>query len=244
MVHDAADSNSVETRILVDGLPLLPALFGKGPGLSPEYLVDGGELRAGPEPREVRLAEAECTEGCCGALYVTIRRDGDEVVWDGWRGAVGPPPPAYRFDAAAYDAEVERAERDHSWCWPARRTARLITAGLRERPELLRRWDLGLIWVGTDWREPHTTVARFVFSPPGGAEDPYGQPLRLYFDWRLPDEDDVLPQERAAAALERIARSDPKGFARLQRGSSELAASLGYSWPDGTAGTAGTDQGA
>nr|MDT0521411.1 hypothetical protein [Streptomyces sp. DSM 41633] len=230
VVHDAADSNSVETRILVDGLPLLPALFAKGPGLPPEYLLDTGYLRAGAEPREVQLAEAECTEGCCGALYVTVRRDGDEVVWDGWRGAVGPPPPVYRFDAAAYDAEVDRAERDHSWCWPARRTARLIAAGLRERPELLRRWDLGLIWVGTDWGEPHTTVARFVFSPPGGAEDPHGQPLRLYFDWRLPDEDDVLPQERAAAALERIARSDPKGFAQLQRGSSELAASLGYSW--------------
>ncbi|WP_328790019.1 MULTISPECIES: hypothetical protein [unclassified Streptomyces] len=231
VVHDAPDSNSVETRILVDGLPLLPALFGNGPGNAPEYLIDNGALRAGPEPREVRLAEASCTEGCCGALYVTIRRDGAEVVWDGWRGAVGAPPPAYRFDAAAYDAELERAERDHSWCWPARRTARLIAAGLRERPDLLERWDLGVIWVGTDWHEPHTTVLRLVHSPADGAEGPDGTPLRLYFDWCLPDDDGLLPNDRAAAALERIARSDPKGYARLQRGSSELAASLGYSWP-------------
>ncbi|WP_030706824.1 hypothetical protein [Streptomyces sp. NRRL F-2580] len=232
-VHTAASSPTVETRILVDGLPLLPALFDKGPGNPPELLIDTGGLGAGPEPREVQLAEASCTEGCCGALYVTIRRDGDEVVWDGWRGTVGPPPPAYRFDAAAYDAEVDRAERDHSWCWPARRTARLIAAGLRKRPELVRRWDLGVSWVGTDWREPHTTVARLVFSPPDGAEDRHGQPLRLYFDWRLPD-DGSPPEERAAAALERIARSDPKGFAPLRRGSSELAASFGYSWADGT----------
>ncbi|MFD7097288.1 hypothetical protein [Streptomyces xanthophaeus] len=231
-VHTGASSPTVETRILVDGLPLLPALFDKGPGNPPEFLIDTGGLRAGPEPREVQLAEASCTEGCCGALYVTIRRDGGEVVWDGWRGAVGPPPPAYRFDAAAYDAEVDRAEKDESWCWPARRTARLIAAGLRERPELLRRWDLGVIWVGTDVREPHTTVARLVFSAPDGAEDPHGQPLRLYFEWRLPD-DGSPPEERAAAALERIVRSDPKGFARLHRGSSELAASLGYSWADG-----------
>ncbi|MFD9480722.1 hypothetical protein [Streptomyces nojiriensis] len=230
VVHDAPDSNSVETRILVDGLPLLPALFGKGPGSAPEYLIDNGALRAGPEPREVQLAEASCTEGCCGALYVTIRRDGAEVVWDGWRGASGQQPPAFRFDAAAYDAELERAERDHSWCWPARRTARLITAGLRERPELLRRWDLAATWVGTDWHEPHTTVLWLVFSPPDGAEAPDGTPLRLYFEWRLPD-DGLLPKDRAAAALERIARSDPKGFAHLQRGSSELAESLGYSWP-------------
>ncbi|WLQ41758.1 hypothetical protein P8A22_18255 [Streptomyces laculatispora] len=30
-------------------------------------------------------------EGCCGALHVTIRRDGDEVVWSDWRC---PPPPS------------------------------------------------------------------------------------------------------------------------------------------------------
>ncbi|MFB7264716.1 hypothetical protein ACFCXH_21570 [Streptomyces nojiriensis] len=231
VVHDAPDSNSVETRILVDGLPLLPALFGQGLGNAPEYLIDNGALRAGPGPREVQLAEASCTEGCCGALYVTIRRDGTEVVWDGWRGAVGPPPPAYRFDAAAYDAELERAEQDHSWCWPARSTARLIGAGLRERPELVRRWDLDVIWVGTDWRESHTTVVRLAFSPPDGAEGPDGTPLRLYFDWHLPDDDGLPPQDRAAAALERIATSDPKHFAALKGGSRELAESLGYTWP-------------
>lgn len=236
VVHDAPDSNSVETQILVDGLPLLPSLFGNGPGNPPEYLIDKGGLRAGPEPREVQLAEAACTEGCCGALYVTIRRDGAEVVWDGWRGAPGRPP-VFRFDAAAYDAELERAERDHSWCWPARSTARLITAGLRERPELLERWHLAATWVGTDWRDAHTTVVRLAFTPPDGPEAPDGTPQRLYFDWRLPDDDGLLPEDRAAAALERIARSDPKGFAQLHRGSSELAASLGYSW--GRAGEAG-----
>ncbi|MER7733367.1 hypothetical protein ABTX80_21000 [Streptomyces erythrochromogenes] len=234
-VQTAADFPGVETRFLVDGLPLLPALFRSGRGNAPEYLVDHLGLRAEPQPREVQLARAYCTEGCCGALYVTIRRDGDEVVWGGWRGvdAQARPPREYRFDAAAYDAEVERAEGDHSWCWPARRTARLISSGLRDRPELLGRWGLMPSEISTDPREPHTTVIRLVFLAPDGAEDGHGRPLRLYFDWRLPD-DGSPPEERAAGALDRIEQFDPKDFAPLARGSSELAAALGYTWADGS----------
>ncbi|MGW0583653.1 hypothetical protein ACWD25_48885 [Streptomyces sp. NPDC002920] len=33
----------------------------------------------------MRLAEASCTEACRGALYVTMQRDGDYVLWDEWR---------------------------------------------------------------------------------------------------------------------------------------------------------------
>ncbi|MCX4692730.1 hypothetical protein [Streptomyces sp. NBC_01408] len=223
VVHGPDDSPGVETRILVDGRPLLPALFANGPGGSPESLLDSGDLRAGEQPREVRLAEAGCTEGCCGALYVTIRRDGTEVVWGDWRGATGAPPPEYRFKAAAYDAELERAERDHSWCWPARSTARLISAGLRERPELLGRWGLRQSWISTDWRDPDTTALQLAFTPPGTTES-------LYFAWHLPD-DGRPPAEQAAAALDRIEAGDPKEFARLSGGSRELAESLGYSWP-------------
>ncbi|GAA2626925.1 hypothetical protein GCM10010425_25170 [Streptomyces spororaveus] len=230
VVHASADSSAVETRILADGVPLVPALFGKGPGLPPEYLLDSGALRAGPEPREVQLAQADCTELCCGALYVTIRRDGGEVVWDGWRGAVGPQPPPYRFDAAAYDAEVERAERDLSWCWPARSTARLIAAGLRDRPGLTGRWELAPRWIGTDWRDPDTTVVHLAYTP---SAPPPGTGGSLYFEWRLPD-DDGPPRDRAAAALRRLETDDPKGFASFRGGDGELAAALGYREPPRT----------
>ncbi|MFB7150344.1 hypothetical protein, partial [Streptomyces virginiae] len=186
VVHRSPDSSAVETRILIDGVPLVPALFGKGRGHPPEYLIDSGRLRAAPEPREVQLCEAYCTEGCCGALYVTIRRDGDEVVWDGWRGAVGPPPPPYRFDAAAYDAELARAERDHSWCWPARSTARLVAAGLRDRPDLTSLWEVAVSWVATDWRDPDTTVVQLRFTP---SAPPPGTGGSLYCTWRLRDDD-------------------------------------------------------
>ncbi|WP_063782880.1 MULTISPECIES: hypothetical protein [unclassified Streptomyces] len=224
VVHRSPDSSAVETRILIDGVPLVPALFGKGRGHPPEYLIDNGRLRAAPEPREVQLAEAYCTEGCCGALYVTIRRDGDEVVWDGWRGAVGPPPPPYRFDAAAYDAELARAERDHSWCWPARSTARLIAAGLRDRPDLTSRWEVAMSWVATDWRDPDTTVVQLRFTP---SAPPPGTGGSLYFTWRLPD-DDSPPGDRAAAALRRLETDDPKAFAVFDGGDTELAEALGY----------------
>ncbi len=221
VVDDPADSPAVETRILVDGRPLVPLLFGQGPANAPEYLLDTGELRAGAEPREVQLAEAYCTEGCCGALYVTIRRDGDEVVWGEWRGAAGPTPPEYRFDAAAYDAEVGRAERDHSWCWPARNTARLIKAGLRERPDLLTRWDVRPGWVATDWREPDTVDVGFSAAPepepehehepdqPAAESGPESAGERQYFHWALPD-DGRPPEVQAAAALERLATTDPR----------------------------------
>ncbi|MFB6860302.1 hypothetical protein ACFCZQ_01670 [Streptomyces virginiae] len=224
VVHRSPDSSAVETRILIDGVPLVPALFGKGRGHPPEYLIDNGRLRAAPEPREVQLCEAYCTEGCCGALYVTIRRDGDEVVWDGWRGAVGPPPPPYRFDAAAYDAELARAERDHSWCWPARSTARLVAAGLRDRPDLTSLWEVAVSWVATDWRDPDTTVVQLRFTP---SAPPPGTGGSLYFTWRLPD-DDSPPGDRAAAALRRLETDDPKAFAVFDGGDTELAEALGY----------------
>ncbi|MCZ4119816.1 hypothetical protein [Streptomyces sp. H39-S7] len=123
-----------ETRILLDGRPLVPSAFGRGHANAPVYLLDGGRLRAGPEPREVQLAEASCTEGCCGALYVTIRRAGDHVLWQGWRRppTAGhseeplPELPEYRFGAAAYDAEIARAETGRLRPWSACTTARLI----------------------------------------------------------------------------------------------------------------------
>ncbi|MEU1466536.1 hypothetical protein ABZ467_39410 [Streptomyces sp. NPDC005727] len=152
---DPADREPVETRVLIDGRPVVPAVFGRGPAHSPEYLLDDGRLRAGDEPREVQLAEANCTEGCCGALYVRIRQDAHHVVWEHWRqtmpGSREPTPelPAYRFDAAAYGAEVARAETDCSWSWRARSIARLIKAGLVEDPGLLSRWDASRGWISS-----------------------------------------------------------------------------------------------
>ncbi|WP_031004500.1 hypothetical protein [Streptomyces sp. NRRL F-5727] len=208
-VADPAGPTAVETRILVDGRPILPAAFPQGRGDTPEDLLDSGALRAGTEPRPVRLGVTSCAEACCGALYVTVRRDGPHVVWDGWRRPGGLPAlPAYRFDAGAYDAEIARAEHDHTWTWPARHTARLITAGLRDRPGLLTRWGLVRGWISTYHQDPDTTVVTFTGPSPDGP----GEPDRFYL-WHLPD-DGTPPGQRAAEALRRMAETDPRTFAQ------------------------------
>ncbi|WP_406159461.1 hypothetical protein OG298_19775 [Streptomyces sp. NBC_01005] len=217
-VLDPVDPDIVETRILIDGRPLVPAAFGRGGAHAPEYLLDSGRLRATDEPREVQLAEAYCTEGCCGALHVTIRRDGDHVIWSHWRRPTPPPSllparelPEYRFEAAAYDAEIARAENDHSWAWPARKTARLIAAGLRDRPDLLTRWDVEPGWIGTDFRDRDRTVVtlghRAGPSAGQGEEDAH----RQHLVWHVPD-DGTTPEHRAAAALHRLATVDPRTY--------------------------------
>ncbi|MEU6328786.1 hypothetical protein ABZ851_16135 [Streptomyces sp. NPDC047049] len=233
---DPAARAPVETRVLLDGRPAVPAFFDRGPAHSPEYLLDEGRLRAGPEPSEVQLAEASCTEECCGALYVTIRRDGDQVVWENWQRpstmpgsrAPVPEPAAYRFGAAAYDAEIARAETDRSWSWPARTTARLIKAGLMERPDLLSRWDAKRGWISSDFDDPDTTVVTFLHAPGLGSGKPGG--ISLQFRWAIPD-DGTPPEAQAAAALNRLAEEDPKTYGQVCGGSLERAEELGFSWP-------------
>ncbi|MFJ4906945.1 hypothetical protein ACIQCR_25630 [Streptomyces sp. NPDC093249] len=212
-VGDPGEPTGAETRLLVDGRPLVPSVFALGAGEPPEELLLNGALRAGPEPTEVRLAEATCTEGCCGALHVTVRRDGPHVVWDGWRRPGAPPglphAPAYRFDADAYDREVGRAGRDLGWAWPARRTAWLIAEGLRERPGILARWGLRRGWISTDFHQPDVTVITFLGPPlrPDGTPDTEAGTRQ--FLQRLPD-DGRPPRERAAEALRHLAEEDPR----------------------------------
>ncbi|MFG3381759.1 hypothetical protein [Streptomyces sp. NPDC047999] len=226
-VPDPARPGAVETRIMLYGRPVVAELFGPGPAGDPSHLLDGGGLRATEEPREVRLAEAYCTEGCCGALYVTIRREGVEVVWDGWRGAErGATPPAYRFDASAYDAEIARAEEDRSWQWPAWRTARLIADGLRREAvrRALERWELCRPRAYTLEDRPDVVMVRFTHQPEAGG--PW-----LHFALHVPD-DGRPPEEAAETVLRGIGERDPKETATVCGGSPAYARALGYAWPE------------
>ncbi|MEV6330067.1 hypothetical protein [Streptomyces sp. NPDC051909] len=217
--HDPDDDDPLETRFLLDGEPLVPAVFGRGAGHSPEYLFGDERLRATEEPREVQLAEAWCSEGCCGALWVTIAREGDEVVWRDWRhperlpgGEPAPVLPAYRFDAVSYDAELARTTAENRWSWPARTLARLVRESLNARRELLGRWDCRLQYAVSPTRTPDSAEVWFLYRPGTfeGTEDKNGPWIQ--FVWYLPD-DGSPPAERAAAALRRLAAEDPRAYA-------------------------------
>jgi hypothetical protein len=213
----------VETRIMIDGMPAVATAFDKGPAEPPGSLLDRGQLRATNTPAEVRLAEAYCTEGCCGGLYVTIVREGAEVVWRGWRSSMRDDPPAdVRFNAAEYDREVARAEQDHQWEWPAHTLARLIGGQLMADRTILDRWDCRLDWFGARPRESDT--ARLSFTYPvdtDSFEDPF-----IQFDLAI----NVNGREPAALAEEIIATmrtTDPKHTAETISGSRELIRKLG-----------------
>ncbi|MBQ0983590.1 hypothetical protein KBZ10_03395 [Streptomyces sp. F63] len=241
VVPDPAGPPGVQTRVLVDGRPLIAAAFADGPPNPPEYLLGRGLLRASGEPRRVQLAEAWCTEGCCGALYVTISRQGDTVVWRNWEAPAGSPsepdrpePPELRFHVAHYDAEITRAQNDHGWEWPARTLARLLTERLRAEPDLLGRWDCAQGWISTHYADHDRVQVAFTHPAPSSSEpERRTDPDRpwLQFIWDIPD-DGSPPEEQARAALRHLAADDPKTYAEIAGGSQESAQALGFPWPD------------
>jgi hypothetical protein len=234
-VLDPVGRGGVETRVLVDGRPVIAEAFDRGVAHAPEALLGTGRLRATAEPREVQLAEAWCSEGCCGALYVTIVRDGDTVRWHNWRrtsSGIKTPLPELRFDAAEYDAEITRAEHDHSWEWPARRLARLIRERLHRQPDLLTRWSCHPFWISTHYAERDQVGLSFSYPqlPTFGPDHvPWAQ-----FIWLIPVGEAPLEQQ-ADAALRRLAEASPTGYASLTGGTREAAEALGLAWqPEGT----------
>lgn len=106
--------------------------------------------------------------------------------------------------------------------------ARLIKAGLVERPELLGRWDARPGWIGSGFADPDTAVVNFWWSPGPRTGEADGDPLQ--FRWTVPD-DGTPPEAQAAAALRRLAEEDPRTYGRFCGGSRERAEQLGFPWP-------------
>jgi hypothetical protein len=216
----------VEARIVIDGMPVVAKAFDKGSAESPERLVHSGQLRATSDPREVRLAEAYCTEGCCGGLYVTITREGPEVVWKDWRSSMpGDPPQEARFDAAAYDREIARAEQDHSWEWPARTVARLVAGQFRADPAILGQWDCRLGWCAAWLKDFDTARVTFDYPARRASYDEPSVQFGLLIDVRNRD-----PEALAAEVIESIRDIDPKTTAEVIGGSKDGAEKLGLAY--------------
>ncbi|MFF0010458.1 hypothetical protein [Streptomyces sp. NPDC005374] len=157
--HGGAADPWAEVRPLVDGVDLLREAHPEG--LAPSCRDWTGPAESWPlavteVPRRVMITEPECTAGCCGALYVTMRREGDRVVWDGWENTsdiTAPRPPDLRFDTAQYEAELHRAAADRSWEEPVDTIARLLGRTLADSG-WFERWDCVLTGVWPRREEP------------------------------------------------------------------------------------------
>lgn len=203
----------VQVRPVIDGRDILAELWSPWDGEDPWVVLGPGGVAAADGPHEVRLARISCTEICCGALYVTVRREGGEVVWDGWRNPAGGNAdlPEFRFDAARYAAEVRRAEQDRAWEWPARTVAALLAERLRADPGWSRRWECELDAVWTDQAWPHRV--ELVLLHPDAAADREGRPwLQLGVTLEVGEGD---PEAEAYRLAARIASGDRQELAEV-----------------------------
>ncbi|HEX8869127.1 MAG TPA: hypothetical protein VF821_25935, partial [Lentzea sp.] len=144
-------------------------------------------------------------------LYVTIVREGSEVVWRNWRWRLLPELPGeFRFDAAEYDAEVARAEADHGWEWPARTVARLVNDRLRADPTVLGRWGCEYGHCRNSVR--HHDFASLSFFHPAGADSQATSRIGIDVSDRDPD---VVADEVIAM----LCAADPRETAEKSPGS-------------------------
>ncbi|WP_199041577.1 hypothetical protein [Glycomyces salinus] len=222
------------THLVVDGVPLVTSLFDHGAaGIPPVLLHRNQGLRTSAEVHEVWLAEADCTEGCCGVLAVRIRRDEatGRVLWDVKATRGGTETAQFAFDAREYDAEVARAEADYSWEWPALRAARMLNRRLRDDPSLLSRWDC-CNYGAVSWNFDRSILRLILWHPePPNPDRPW---LQFQYRTEIPDATSVDDDAVAATVeeiLERLRTNDPKSIGKLCGGSEENAKALGYPWP-------------
>ncbi|MFJ7243140.1 hypothetical protein ACIQWA_00680 [Kitasatospora sp. NPDC098652] len=235
LLHPPPEDRQLEVRPIVNGRDLLaevsPHVVG-GPryaGVGPRRLLGpDGPLLATAVPHEVRLAWGGCGyERCCGALYVTVRRDGDQIVWTGWRDPAFPDfgLPELRFDAGPYETEVRRAEAESGWEAVTGAVARLLEARLRGRADWLLRWDceVDAVW---SHRENPDLIHLVLLHP----RDRYETDLPwVQFGITLPVSADD-PSAQAEQLEARLTAADPRATAQVW-GGSHHAEQLGYPWP-------------
>ncbi|AZM92605.1 hypothetical protein [Streptomyces sp. W1SF4] len=200
----------LEVRPLVDGVDVIEAAFGQEDhgvqcGDPRDWLVPDGPLSVGEGAHWVEFASKAC--GCHDLLYLTLRRDGDIVVWS-WESAEAgiQALPEYRFDAAQYDAELERARRDGGWEWPAQTVSRLVLDGLRGQTGWLERWscELGHVW--TDPKHPGQVLLYF-FREERDTQGRYGRAEEFAMMAPVTDED---PARQAGRIVRAFLAGDPR----------------------------------
>jgi hypothetical protein len=211
----------VELRCLIDGRDVVGEVFDKGPGQDPDELVGPDSLLlANAGPVEVRLAEAVCTWGCCGAIAVRVRRENGQIVWDRWYNpdVDSVPLGEFRFDADQYQAELIRADRDRDWEWPGGTVARLLRTSLAADPAVMAHWNSSVDFIQSRPSSRHEVEIVFT-SPPRQVLVEYaklfGRPMEhSQFRWRAPVTAEP-PTVQAQRILSTLCTQDPRRNAEV-----------------------------
>ncbi|MEV5106478.1 hypothetical protein ACFQ7G_09330 [Streptomyces massasporeus] len=211
-----------EVRPLIDGVDLLKRVHPEGVALSCRHWrgsAGSWPLMATKEPRRVMITEPTCTAGCCGALYVTMRREGDQVIWDAWQNtsSIAAVPADIRFDAAQYETELARAAADCSWEEPVDTVARLLEQTLTGSG-WFEQWGCVLEGVWPRRKEPD--VAEELTSPEGvDVEFLHVQAPGVrtcFYAYELFVTHDQSAEEQARQLAARILADDPRKTAELR----------------------------
>ncbi|WP_435282959.1 hypothetical protein [Streptomyces koelreuteriae] len=212
-----------EVRPLIDGVDVLERVHPEGVAPNCRHWTGPAEswpLTVTKEPRRVMITEPPCTAGCCGALYVTMRREGDRVIWDAWENTsnITAVPADIRFDAAQYEAELARAAADRSWEEPVDTVARLLEQTLTDSG-WFEQWGCVLtgVWprraepdIPEEFTSPEGVDVEFheVLQAPGERACSYGYELFVTHDQPV--------EEQARQLAARILADDPRKTAELR----------------------------
>lgn len=206
----------VEVRPFIDGRDVLKEAHPEGlagwrntwDGPAEEW-----PLAATQDARRIVVSEPDCHPGCCGALYVTIRREGDRVIWSSWENTSdnrAALPAEIHFDAAQYDAELARAAADLSWEQPVDTVARLLAKTLADNG-WFERWDCVLEDVSPQREVPEGVDVHFTH-----ARSPDERPTD--FGYEFPVTQDEPAEEQAQRFAAHILSDDPRRTAEVWGG--------------------------
>ncbi|MEU0949122.1 hypothetical protein ABZ379_41565 [Streptomyces canus] len=212
-----------EVHPLIDGVDVLKEVHPEGLGLSCRHWrgpAQSWPLAVTEEPRRIMITEPVCTAGCCGALYVTIRREGDQVIWDAWENTsnITAVPADFRFDSTQYEAELARAAADRSWEEPVDTIARLLEQTLADSG-WFERW--GCVLTDCRPRREQPGVPEEFTNPQGVDVDFHqvrgpGERTDLY-RYELFVTRDHPVEEQVRRLTDRILADDPRKTAEMQR---------------------------